>query len=120
MESNQMRHDALYSLVIGQTEGAPGGFPAIIAQMMPLVLVFVIMYLLLIRPQQKKAKEHREMVNRLKAGDRVVTNGGMHGTVTGVSEQTVRVQVAEKVEVTLVRSAIATVLGADDAGGPDE
>ena len=100
----------LRSQILAQAQQAPGG-AKLIAQMMPLILVFVIMYLLLIRPQQKKAKEHRELVNRLRAGDEVVTNGGIHGTVTAVAEQTVTVRIADKVEIKLVRSAIASVLG---------
>ena len=71
----------------------------------------VIMYLLLIRPQQRKAKEHQEMVNRLKAGDRVVTTGGLHGTIGSVRDNTVMLRVADKVEIEVVRSAVGTVLG---------
>ena len=88
---------------------APGG-AGFMVQMMPMILIFVVMYLLLIRPQQQKAKEHREMVSRLKVGDAVVTTGGMHGKITGVKELTVILAIADKVEVEIVRSAIGTVL----------
>lgn len=94
---------------------APGG-GAFIVQMMPMILIFVIMYLLLIRPQQQKAKQHREMVSKLKVGDRIVTSGGIHGTVSGVKEQTVMLKIADKVEVEVVRSAIGTVLSGSSEG----
>ncbi|OGV71401.1 MAG: preprotein translocase subunit YajC [Lentisphaerae bacterium RIFOXYB12_FULL_65_16] len=100
--------------VLAQAAPAPqqgGGAGFFIAQMMPLILIFVIMYLLLIRPQQKKANEHREMVNRLKVGDRIVTSGGMYGTVTGVDDKSVRIKVAENVEVRMIRSSVGAVLG---------
>ena len=92
-------------------EQGPSGIESLIATMMPLVLVFVIMYLILIRPQQKKANEHREMVNRIKAGDEVVTTGGIYGTVTGVKDQSVQVRIADKVVIEVARSAIATITG---------
>ena len=72
-----------------------GGFSAFI----PLILMFVIFYFLLIRPQQKKSKEHREMITRLKKGDRIVTTGGLHGRITAVGETTMTVEIAEKVRV---------------------
>ncbi|MBI3756004.1 MAG: preprotein translocase subunit YajC [Deltaproteobacteria bacterium] len=65
----------------------------------PLVILFVIFYFLLIRPQQKKAKEHREMVAELEKVNMVVTSGGIHGTITGVAEDTVTVEIAENVRV---------------------
>jgi len=75
--------------------------------LMPLVIIFVIFYFLLIRPQQKKTKEHQEMVNNLKAGDQVITNGGLHGKLTRVDDNTVMVEVADKVRLKLTRQSIA-------------
>lgn len=89
----------------GAPAGQGGGFTALV----PLILMFAIFYFLLIRPQQKKAKEHREMVNNLKKGDRVVTSGGIHGTVTKVDEGTVTVEIAENVRVKVVRGNIAAL-----------
>jgi len=101
-------------ITFGAVSGAPGGAPAgpmqFIVSMGPMILIFVIMYLLLIRPQQKRTREHGEMVTRLKAGDRVVTNGGIHGKVTGAKEETLMVEVADKVELEVSRAAIARVL----------
>jgi len=80
-----------------------------LVSMGPMLLIFAIMYLLLIRPQQKRARDHSEMVTRLKAGDRVVTNGGLHGTVTGAKEDTLMIEVADKVELEVSRAAISRV-----------
>lgn len=77
---------------------------------LPLIILFVIFYFLLIRPQQKKAKEHKQMVQNLKKGDEVVTQGGIVGKVTDVSEGFMSCEIAEGVEVKLQSHAIATVL----------
>lgn len=78
--------------------------------LLPLVLIFVVFYFLLIRPQTKRQKEHREMVSRLAVGDEVVTAGGMLGRVTEVKDQFVRVQVADSVEVVVQRHTVAAVM----------
>jgi preprotein translocase subunit YajC len=81
------------------------------ALFVPLVLIFVIMYLLLIRPQQKKVKEHKAMVEALRRGDQVVTQGGLIGKVARVKDENeVEVELAEGVKVRVVRSTIAQVL----------
>jgi preprotein translocase subunit YajC len=83
-----------------------------IASLVPLVLVFLIMYFLLIRPQQKKLKEHQAMVAALRRGDQVVTSGGIVGRVTRVkdNENEVEVEIAPNVNVRVVRSTIQTVV----------
>lgn len=81
-----------------------------IASFIPLILMFVIFYFLLIRPQQKKTKEHRQMVDNLKTGDRIVTSGGLHGRVTGVSENALTVEIAEKVRVKVNRSSVSALM----------
>lgn len=73
----------------------------------PLILMFVIFYFLLIRPQQKKAKEHREMIGNLKKGDRIITSGGIYGTITGLEDNTITVEIAEKVRVKVSRGNVA-------------
>ncbi|MGE4265752.1 MAG: preprotein translocase subunit YajC, partial [Desulfovibrio sp.] len=73
----------------------------------PLILMFAIFYFLLIRPQQKKAKQHKEMINNLKIGDRIVTNGGIYGTIVRMKDQTVIVEIAEKVQVEMLRNTVA-------------
>ncbi|MEX0311855.1 MAG: preprotein translocase subunit YajC [Tateyamaria sp.] len=81
------------------------------AQFVPLLLIFAIMYFLLIRPQQKKVKEHQAMVEALRRGDQVVTQGGLIGKVSKVKEDNeVEVELAEGVKVRVVKSTIAQVL----------
>ena len=82
---------------------AAGGFGAFI----PIILMFVIFYFLLIRPQQKKAKQHQEMIANLKKGDRVITSGGIHGQITALDENTVTLEIAEKVRIKVTRSTLA-------------
>ena len=82
-----------------------GGFTAFV----PLILMFAIFYFLLIRPQQKKAKEHQAMINALKKGDRVITSGGIHGRITTVDDTTVTLEVAEKVKIKVSRGNIGAI-----------
>jgi len=82
-----------------------------IGQFLPLILIFAIMYFLLIRPQQKKAKEHQAMVSALRRGDQVVTQGGLIGKVSKVKDDNeIEVELAEGVKVRVVQSTIAQVI----------
>jgi preprotein translocase subunit YajC len=81
-----------------------------IGQFLPLILIFAIMYFLLIRPQQKKMKEHQNMVAGLRRGDQVVTQGGVIGKVSNVADDEVKLEIADGVKVRVVRSTIAQVL----------
>ena len=93
-----------------QAAGGAGG-AGFLGSLVPLVLIFVIFYFLLIRPQQKRAKEHKNMVENLRRGDQVVTGGGIIGKVTKVKEgEEVEVEIAEGTRVKLYRSTITTVL----------
>ena len=81
------------------------------AQFIPLILIFAIMYFLLIRPQQKKLKQHQAMVSALRRGDQVITQGGLIGKVTKVKDDSeVEVELAQDVKVRVVRSTIAQVV----------
>ena len=81
------------------------------AQFLPLILIFAIMYFLLIRPQQKKVKEHAAMVEALRRGDQVVTQGGIIGKVVKVKEDgEIEVEIADGVKVRIIQSTIATVV----------
>lgn len=93
------------SLAYGMAnQGETGqGFSAFV----PLIFIFLIFYFLLIRPQQKKSKQHRELLNNLKAGDRVVTTGGLHGKITGLTDIIVTLEIADKVRVKVSRSQIS-------------
>ena len=77
----------------------------------PIILIFVIMYFLLIRPQQKKIKEHKNMVNNLRRGDQVLTQGGIIGKITKVKEgEEIEVELAQDVKVSVIRTTIVNVL----------
>jgi preprotein translocase subunit YajC len=84
--------------------------PDPIMSFLPLILIFVVFYFLLIRPQQKRAKEHKSMVETLKKGDYVVTNGGLLGRITDLGENFVKVSVSEGVEVKIQRASIAALM----------
>ncbi|GAB4264739.1 MAG: preprotein translocase subunit YajC [Pararhodobacter sp.] len=93
-----------------QAAGAAGG-ANLLSSLVPFILIFGIMWFLLIRPQQKKMKEHRAMVEGLHRGDQVVTAGGIIGKVTKVKEDgEIEVEIAPNVKVRVVRSTITTVL----------
>ena len=88
-----------------------GEAPSPIAGLMPLVLIIAIFYLLIIRPQNKKMKQHRELINSVERNDKVVTAGGLHGKVTKVADDgTVMVEVAEGVELKVEKSTLGNVL----------
>jgi preprotein translocase subunit YajC len=103
--------DTAYAMGMG---GAADGGAAGFASFIPLVLMFVIFYFLLIRPQQKRSKEHRNLIANLKKGDRIITTGGLHGRVTGLDEVTLTVEIADKVRVKINRANVAGVI----AGAP--
>ena len=91
--------------------GTPGLVDGGLVSLLPLVLIFVVFYFLLIRPQQKKMKDHRAMVAALRRGDRVVTSGGLIGTVTKVlNDNELQVEISDGVRVRVVRSAVNEVL----------
>ena len=93
-------------------EGAAAGQSADsgILGMLPLVLIFVLFYFMLIRPQTKRAKEHKGMVEALAKGDEVVTNGGVLGKVTEVGESFLSVKIAEGVEVKIQKQSVSTLV----------
>ena len=98
----------------GGAGGQGGGFSAFV----PLILMFAIFYFLLIRPQQKKAKMHKALLTSLKKGDRVVSSGGLHGLVTGLTEETITMEIAPKVRVKVSRGSISGVMRKDEPPAP--
>jgi preprotein translocase subunit YajC len=98
------------------------GDPQAMMPFLPLVLIFVVFYFLLIRPQQKRAKDHKVMLTNLRRGDRVVTGGGIIGTVAKVvGDDEVTVDIADGIRVRVVRSTITTVLArTEPVGGKDK
>ena len=87
----------------GGAQGGGGGFTALV----PLILMFVIFYFLLIRPQQKKAKTHRELLGNLRKGDRIITSGGLYGEITGLTDSMITMEIAPKIRVKVARSHVA-------------
>ena len=101
--------DFLISTAYAQAAGAPA--PGNVwMQMLPLVLIFVVFYFLLIRPQTKKAKEHREMVSKLQNGDEVVTAGGILGRIVDLSDTFVTLEVASGVQIKVQRFQVSQLM----------
>lgn len=99
----------LISPAFAQAGGGPAGFDLI--SLMPLLLIFVVFYFLLIRPQQKKMKTHRDMIGALKRGDKVLTAGGIIGTIIKVEDDaTLLVEIAREVRVRVARSTISDLV----------
>lgn len=99
----------------GPAASQPGGYDACLQQL-PIFLVFgVVMYFFILRPAQKQEKARRELLAKMKRGDKVITSGGMHGVITSINDQTVQLQVDDRVTLTFDRGAIAKVDGDDAA-----
>jgi preprotein translocase subunit YajC len=88
--------------------GAAGPNP--LASFIPIILIFIIMYFVLFRPQMRRQKEQKQLVSSLKTGDRVVTASGIHGMITNVKDTTVTVKVADNVKLEMEKSAVTNVL----------
>ncbi len=84
--------------------------PNALLTFLPLIILFVLFYFLLIRPQMKRAKEHRQMVEALAEGDEVVTNGGVAGRITSLGDNFIDVEIADKVTVKVQRQSVSSVL----------
>jgi len=97
-----------------QAGGQAGGTAGMLGSLLPLVLIFVVFYFLLIRPQQKKAKEHQQMLDSIKKGDKVVTAGGIYGVVENVGATTFVLKIAENVKVKVGKGYISTVRSTAD------
>ena len=87
-----------------------GGEAGIWKSFLPLILMFVVFYFLLIWPQQKKAKAHAQVLANLQKGDNVVTSSGIYGTITGITDTVVTLEIAEKVRIKVSRSSVAGVM----------
>jgi preprotein translocase subunit YajC len=79
-----------------------------------MVVMFAVFYFLLIRPQQKKAKDHQKMLSAIQKGAEIVTNGGIIGRVTGISDKTLTIEISEKVRVRVLRSQVSSLFSADN------
>ncbi len=104
-----MFFSALFAFSLqAQPAARPQG--SFLTAMIPFILVFVIFYFLLIRPQRMKQKKHQEMVELLKPGDKIITAGGIHGTVMGVQKDRIELKVASNVKIDIAKNSIAVIL----------
>ncbi len=87
-----------------------GGQASPFIQLLPIIIMFLVFYFLIIMPQQKKAKKHKEMINSLKPGHKVLTAGGLYGTVTGVAEKAITVEIAKNVSVKVSKNYVVAVM----------
>ena len=111
----------LFSQAYAQAPGAAGGEGSFLVSLLPIILIFVIFYFLLYRPQQKKVKAHRELVANLRRNDKIVTAGGFVGTVTKVIDDSyVQGEIADGVRVKVVRGTITDVLAKTEPVAADE
>ena len=100
----------LMSMVQAAPAGQAGGTAALLFQIFPFIAVFAIFYLLWIRPQQQRVKQHQSSINAVKKGDEVVTGGGIRGRVTKVNEEEAEVEIAQGVKIRVIKSTISQVL----------
>jgi preprotein translocase subunit YajC len=106
--------DIAYAMGPGQGGAGQGGAGGLLGSLLPLILIFVIFYFLLIRPQQKKAKEQKNMIDNLKKGDKIVTSGGIYGVIEAVGSNTVTLKVGENVKIKLGKPYVAALRASSD------
>lgn len=102
--------DVAYAMGAGGQAGAGAQGGGMSTMIIPLAII-ALMYFLLIRPQQKKQKEHQAMVAALKKGDKIISSGGLHGVITGISDDAITMEIAPKVRVKITRGSVAGKLG---------
>jgi preprotein translocase subunit YajC len=105
----------MLSIFLAQAQPAAPAGPNPLASFVPIILIFIIMYFVLLRPQMRRQKEQQRLVAALKTGDRVVTSAGIHGMITNVKETTVTVKVADNVKLEMEKSAVTHVLKSNGA-----
>lgn len=102
----------IFSFLFAAQQQAPTGQPrsgSMLTALVPFILVFVIFYLLIIMPQRKRQKKHQTMVEALKPGDRIITSGGIYGTVMGVQQDRIELKVAANVKIEITKSSVAVI-----------
>ena len=97
-----------FTLLMGQPNQGEG--PGLMSNVILFGSIILIFYFMIIRPQQKRTKERKKLIESMKKGDKVITSGGMYGTIAGLDEKTVLLEIADKIKVKLDRSAIATIV----------
>ncbi|MCG8567746.1 MAG: preprotein translocase subunit YajC [Desulfobacterales bacterium] len=110
----------MISTAFAMGPGAQGGAQGGLAGFLPIIILFAIFYFLLIRPQQKKAKEHREMINNLKKGNRIITSGGIYGVIASIDETTIGLEVAKDVKIKIGRGNVAGLISDNEPAKKSE
>lgn len=110
----------VYAMGTGGTGGGAGGSSGGLGAFLPLIIIFAIFYFLLIRPQQKKAKQHKQVLADLRKGDRVVSSGGLHGLITGLADDVVTMEISPKVRVKVSRGSIAGITRKTESANVEE
>jgi len=90
-------------------QAQPGAQPSPLMSMMPIILIFIIFYFLLIKPQQKKQQEHAEMVKKVKKNDEIITNGGIHGTIVNVKDNSFVMRVDDSCKMEIQKNSVAVL-----------
>ncbi|GAB4407079.1 MAG: preprotein translocase subunit YajC [Thermodesulfovibrionales bacterium] len=106
--------DLAYAMGPAPQAGQGGGAVGMLTSLLPLIIIFVIFYFLLIRPQQKRAKEHKQMLENIKKGDKVITSGGIYAVVESVGENTITLKISENVKVKFGKGYIAAIRPASE------
>lgn len=96
-------------ILIAMAPGGEGGGGSLVSTLIMFGAIFAIFYFMIIRPQQKRAKERDKLLSNLEKGDKVITSGGVHGIIAGLDEKTVLLQISDNLKVKVERSAITTV-----------
>jgi preprotein translocase subunit YajC len=93
---------------------AQGGFEQLLSTIVPFLLIILVFYFLILRPQQKRQKERAKLLESVRKGDKIVTTGGMHGLVEGVEDKVLLVKIDDNVKVKIDKSAVAVIMGITD------
>jgi preprotein translocase subunit YajC len=103
------------NLILGLFLQQPqGGFEQLLSTIVPFLLIILVFYFLILRPQQKRQKEKIKLLESVKKGDRIITTGGMHGLVEGIEDKSVLVKIDDNVKVKIEKSAISVIMGVTD------
>ena len=106
----------LYTIAMAP-QGGSGGGGGMVSTLIMFALIIFIFYFMIVRPQQKRTKEREKLLSGVQKGDKIITAGGMHGTVVGLEEKTVLLQIADNVKVKIEKSAISTINRGGDTVG---
>jgi preprotein translocase subunit YajC len=114
-----MSNEPMLMMMQAAPAGQSGGAAGLLMGILPWLLIFGIFYILMIRPQQRRAKEHQAAINAVKKGDDVITGGGIRGRVTKVTEDEAEVEIAQGVKIRVIKSTISTVVRPDNKPAND-